>query len=117
MRDAPSIDIAMALEREGVKVRAYDPVAMENAHRILPTVEMQSDAYAVAQDADALILVTEWNEFKNLDLERLRTLMKQPVMIDGRNIYDPEVPRSLGFQYRAMGRGYNGEGVFEIIPN
>ncbi len=117
MRDAPSIDIANALEREGARVRAYDPVAMENAHRLLPAVEMQSDPYAVAQDADALVLVTEWNEFKNLDLERLRTLMKQPILIDGRNIYDPEAPRNLGFQYRAMGRGYNGEGIFKIIPN
>ncbi|MBN1487220.1 MAG: UDP-glucose/GDP-mannose dehydrogenase family protein, partial [Anaerolineae bacterium] len=111
MRDAPAIEIARYLIKEGANVRAYDPVAMDNARRILPEVEMKEDAYAVAKDADAVILVTEWNEFKNIDLDRVKKLMRNPVLVDGRNIYDPTVARELGFQYRGIGRGYDGEGV------
>ncbi len=69
---------------------------------------MGTDAYEVATGADALVLVTEWNEFKQLDLSRLKTLMKQPIMVDGRNLYDPVVMHNHGFIYRGMGRGYNG---------
>jgi UDPglucose 6-dehydrogenase len=111
MRDAPSIDIARNLIKAGARVRAYDPVSMDNARERLPEVEMMDGPYAVAEGADALILVTEWNEFKNVDLERIKGLMKQPVLIDGRNIYQPNQARELGFEYRGMGRGYNGEGV------
>lgn len=111
MRDAPAIDIINFLLREGARVRAYDPVAMENARRILPEVEMMADAYAVAEGADVLIIVTEWNEFKNLDLVRIKGMMRQPALVDGRNIYDPAAVRALGFEYLGMGRGYNGEGV------
>lgn len=113
MRDAPSIDIARSLLKEGARVRAYDPVAMNNARDLLPEVTLLDNAYDTAQDADALILVTEWNEFKNLDLKRIHDLMAQPVLVDGRNIYDPQQVRALGFRYLAMGRGYNGEGVSE----
>lgn len=111
MRDAPSISIIRLLQNEGAIVKAYDPVAMSIARRILPDVEYCSDPYAVAQDADAIILVTEWNEFKQLDMKRIKSLMRRPVLIDGRNIYDPARMRELGFTYRGMGRGYNGEGT------
>jgi len=111
MRDAPSIDIARRLLREGAKVRAYDPVAMEVARNILPEVEMTSSAYDMAKGADALILITEWNEFKHLDLDRIQTLMNRPILMDGRNVYDPAAVRQLGFEYRAIGRGYDGESI------
>jgi UDPglucose 6-dehydrogenase len=107
MRDAPSIDITQGLIAGGANVRAYDPVAMENARGLLPTVEMFDDPYKLADGCDALMLITEWNEFKQLDLERLKSRMKQPVLFDGRNIYDPVYMRKLGFKYRAMGRGYD----------
>ncbi len=115
MREAPSVDIAWDLLRERAKVRAYDPVAMENARRLLPEVQMADSPYALAEGADALVLVTEWNEFKNLDLARIRDTMKQPILIDGRNIYDPHLVRDMGFLYMAIGRGYNGVGIEEII--
>jgi UDPglucose 6-dehydrogenase len=105
MRDAPSVDIAEALMAAGASVRAYDPVAMDIAAGLLPKVKMVGDAYALAKDADALIVATEWNEFKNLDLERMRDSMSQPVILDGRNIYQPELMRNLGFTYYGIGRG------------
>jgi UDPglucose 6-dehydrogenase len=108
MRDAPSIDVAKALQEDGAKVRAYDPVAMEVAKPLMQGVEMLSDPYTMAKDCDALMVITEWNEFKHLDLDRIRDLMKQPVLFDGRNIYEPEKMRSLDFNYRGFGRGYNG---------
>ena len=113
MRDAPSIDIVHSLLRAGARVRAYDPVAMPGASALLPDVEMMPDPYALAEGADALILVTEWNEFKHLDLARIKTALCAPVLIDGRNIYDPQTMAALGFIYRGIGRGYNGEGVSE----
>jgi len=113
MRDAPSIDIARYLMSEGANVRAYDPVAMENAKRILPEVAMVNSAYEVAENAEALILVTEWNEFKNLDFKKIKGMMKTAIVIDGRNIYNPEKIKELGFTYRGIGRGYDGVGVSE----
>ena len=106
MRDAPSIDIAQELTAAGVSVRAYDPVAMENAKSILPAVEMFKDPYEMAKGCDALMVVTEWNEFKQLDLERVKLLLKSPIIYDGRNIYDPAMMKSTGFSYRGVGRGY-----------
>ncbi len=111
MRDAPSIEIAHHLMRAGANVRAYDPAAMENARRVLPEVELVNNAYEVADGADGLILVTEWNEFKNMDLKQVKTLMNTPILIDGRNVYDPVEVREVGFQYRGIGRGYDGKGV------
>jgi len=108
MRDAPAIDIAEALQAHGATVRAFDPVAMSVAEPLMPDVEMASDPYSMADGCDALVVVTDWNEFKNLDLERIRDSMKQPVLFDGRNIYEPEKMRNLGFNYRGFGRGYNG---------
>jgi len=105
MRDAPAIDIAEELVKAGAKVRAYDPVAMEVAAPILPAIDMFDEPYAMAKDCDALIVVTEWNEFKQLDLEKVKGLLKSPIIYDGRNIYDPRYMQELGFTYRAIGRG------------
>jgi len=106
MRDAPSVDIARALTEEGAVVHAFDPVATETARAVLPAVKFFKDPYEMATGCDALIVVTEWNEFKQLDLERLKSLLKRPVLYDGRNIYDPKIMRELGFVYRGVGRGY-----------
>ena len=111
MRDAPSITIAETLISNGARVCAYDPVAMDIARPLLPEVEMCPDPYTMAEDCDALMIVTEWNEFKQLDLERIRDSMYQPVVFDGRNIYDPDTMARLGFQYRGVGRGYNGRKI------
>jgi UDPglucose 6-dehydrogenase len=105
MRSAPSIELIQLLQNEGAIVKAYDPAAMENAKRLLSQVELGMDPYQVAEGSDALIVITEWNEFKQLDKERLRMAMRQPYLIDGRNIYDTEEMVQLGFVYWGMGRG------------
>ena len=105
MRDAPSIDIAAALIAAGARVRAYDPVARQTAAPLVPNVEICDDVYEMADGCDALVVVTEWNEFKQLDLEKVKTLLKSPVIYDGRNIYDPWLMRDMGFTYQAIGRG------------
>jgi len=107
MREAPSIEIIHLLQNERAQVRAYDPAAMENAKRILKDVTYCTSPYEVAEGSDALIVVTEWNEFKQLDMARIRASMRQPVLLDGRNIYDPERMKGLGFVYRGVGRGYD----------
>jgi len=107
MREAPSIEIIHMLQHEGAVVKAYDPAAMETAKRVLDGVIYCDSPYRVAEEADALILVTEWNEFKQLDMTRIRDSMRQPILFDGRNIYDPRKMRELGFIYRGVGRGYN----------
>ncbi len=106
MREAPSLDLAQAFLVSGAAVRAYDPVAMENARRLLPTVTLCPDPYTLAEGCDALVVVTDWNEFKHLDLERIRAAMRRPILLDGRNIYNPTEMRALGFTYIGMGRGY-----------
>jgi len=88
----------------GADVRAYDPAAMAGARELLPDVVYSADPYALADGADGLVLVTEWNEFRQLDLGRVKASMRRPVMVDGRNIYDPAIMRSLGFTYRGIGR-------------
>ncbi|MFB0537167.1 MAG: UDP-glucose/GDP-mannose dehydrogenase family protein [Anaerolineae bacterium] len=111
MRDAPSVEIINLLLYEGARVKAYDPVAMENAQRVLgDSVTYCKDPYEVAEGADALMLVAEWNEFKQLDMVRIKGLMRQPVLMDGRNIYDLQRMRELGFAYRGMGCGYDDSG-------
>ena len=107
MRDAPSIEIIHMLQHEGAQIKAYDPQAVETARRLLTDVEYCDNPYAVAKDADALILMTEWNEFKQLDMMRIKEAMRQPILLDGRNIYQPGRMREMGFTYRGMGRGYN----------
>ncbi|MEJ2484330.1 MAG: UDP-glucose/GDP-mannose dehydrogenase family protein [Anaerolineales bacterium] len=111
MRDAPSIEVAQALVAAGAHVRGFDPVAMDVAKPLMPEVEMTKDAYEMAVGCDALVVATEWNEFIHLDMERIRDSMKTPILIDGRNIYDPEKMKILGFTYRGVGRGYNSERV------
>lgn len=108
MREAPSVEIAQSLIAAGASVRAYDPVAMDIAQNLLPDVAMFEDVYSMAEGCDALMVITEWNEFKNLDLQLIRTKMRRPMIFDGRNLYDPEVMKRLGFSYRGLGRGYNG---------
>jgi len=107
MRDAPAVEIANILLREGATVRAYDPVAMSVAERIAPEIGLAAGPYELAEGSDALVLVTEWNEFKHLDLPRIRSLMRTPVIIDGRNVYEPQTMWEAGFLYRGIGRGYN----------
>jgi UDPglucose 6-dehydrogenase len=111
LREAAAIEIIHLLQGEGAKVQAYDPVSMEKAASVLPGVTMCADAYEVARDADAVILLTEWNEFKQLDLSRLRALMARPVFVDGRNIYEPDTMAAAGFQYLSVGRGTNGHAL------
>jgi UDPglucose 6-dehydrogenase len=113
MREAPSITIAEALMDEGAAVRAYDPVAMTQAKRVLKKVEYEDDPYSVAEGSDALVVVTDWNEFKQLDMDRVCQSMQQPVLVDGRNIYDPRKMQERGFIYRGVGRGYDGAGNSE----
>jgi len=107
MREAPALEIARRLLAEGAVVRAYDPVGMPRATTLLPEVHMARDAYDLAGGCDAVIICTEWNEFKNLDLQRLHDAMRQPIVVDGRNIYDPAEMASYGFHYRGVGRGYD----------
>ena len=109
MRDAPAIDIANSLLNSGARVRGYDPVAMEIARSVMPGVELFENPYEMANGCDALMVITEWNEFKNLDLAQIRDSMRQPMIFDGRNIYDPADMKALGFHYRGLGRGYNGD--------
>jgi len=86
-------------------VRGYDPVAGEASRQVLPEVILYQDPYQMADGCDALIVVTPWNEFKQLDLEKVKNLMRKPVILDGRNIYNPAEMRILGFVYRGIGRG------------
>ena len=104
MRFAPSVYIIQELQKEGAKIKAYDPEAMKRAKLMLVDVEYCNDAYEVCKDADVLLLLTEWNEFKELDLQKVKTLMKNPLIIDGRNMYNPESMRDEGFSYISIGR-------------
>jgi UDPglucose 6-dehydrogenase len=105
MREAPSVDIIRSLQAEGARVKAYDPVAMEVAGEVLPTVTYCATAYDVAKEADALLIITEWNEFKQLAFDKIKQYMRRPVILDGRNIYDPTEMADKGFIYRGVGRG------------
>ena len=104
MREAPAIDIISGLLERGATVRAYDPVAMTEAAKVLPEVSFARDEYEAVTDADALVFVTEWNQFRALDMGRVRDLMKSPRIADLRNIYDPADMRALGFEYVGVGR-------------
>jgi UDPglucose 6-dehydrogenase len=105
IRESPALDIARMLQRREALVSGYDPVAMANVARENPNLRLVEDPYELARDADALLVCTDWNEFKQLDLVQVKSLMPQPIIADGRNMYEPEVMRELGFQYRAVGRG------------
>jgi len=104
MRDAPSIDIIHGLTERGALVSAYDPVATQEAKKVLPEIEYAADEYSAAKGADALVFVTEWNQFRALDMERIHDLMKVPRIADLRNIYEPADMRALGFEYVGVGR-------------
>jgi UDPglucose 6-dehydrogenase len=104
MRDAPSLDIIRALLARGASVRAFDPVAMPNAARELPSITYCKNEYEACENADALVLVTEWNQFRMLDLERVKSLLRSPVLVDLRNVYDPAALRRAGFRYDSVGR-------------
>ncbi|MEZ4866932.1 MAG: UDP-glucose/GDP-mannose dehydrogenase family protein [Caldilineaceae bacterium] len=105
IRESPALDIARMLQNEGALVSGYDPVAMGNVARMNQDLQLAEDPYELAEGANALLVCTEWNEFKQLDLARVKTLMAQPNVVDGRNIYEPRVMHTLGFHYRAVGRG------------
>jgi UDPglucose 6-dehydrogenase len=106
MREAAAAEIARALLRESALVKGYDPQAMGVAAKMIPGLQLAEDAYDLAKGCDAIILLTEWNEFKHLDMPQVKELMRQPIFIDGRNLYEPEVMTRYGFIYRGVGRGY-----------
>jgi UDPglucose 6-dehydrogenase len=104
IREAVAIDVIHALLEKGCRIKAYDPVAMDNARKTLKGVKFVKDAYAAAEKSDCLVVLTEWNEFRELDLEKLKSLMRVPAVVDARNIYDPKVLKKAGFEYSGMGR-------------
>ena len=104
MRDSPSLDIVPALVEAGAEVRAFDPEGMEEAKKLLPAITYCDDAYATLAGADCLVIVTEWNEFRALDIGRMKSLLTQPVVVDLRNVWDPAEMRDAGFTYVSIGR-------------
>jgi UDPglucose 6-dehydrogenase len=104
MREAPSVKIINALLKNGAKIKVYDPIAMDNAKKLLGKVQYCKNAYQAAEKTEALIIVTEWNEFRQLDLKKIKHIMKAPFIFDGRNIYDPVKIRQLGINYYSIGR-------------
>jgi UDPglucose 6-dehydrogenase len=104
MRESPAVSIITALQDAGAKVRAYDPQGMDHAKSILNGVEYAHDAYACAEGADALVVMTEWAAFRSLDLGRLKSLLKRPIVVDLRNIFRPEAMAEHGFTYASVGR-------------
>lgn len=104
MRDAPSITVITKLQESKAIIKAYDPIAISNAKKILKNVEFCNDSYSVAKDSDILIIMTEWNEFRQLDLQKIKNLMRKPVLLDGRNIYDSQTASRIGFTYMGVGR-------------
>jgi UDPglucose 6-dehydrogenase len=104
IRNAVSLGIIKELKKEGAKIKVYDPQGMEKAKKVLEGVKFCANPYEVAKASDCLLIVTEWEEFKKLDLKRIKKLMKQPLIIDGRNIYLPQELKRLGFRYKGIGR-------------
>jgi len=104
MREAPSVQVIRRLQEEGVRIKAYDPQAMPNARAILKDIQYCNTPYEAAQGSDALVILTEWAEFKELDLGNIKGILKQPVIVDGRNIFDPLQMKELGFRYQGTGR-------------
>ncbi|MCX7919407.1 MAG: UDP-glucose/GDP-mannose dehydrogenase family protein [bacterium] len=104
LREAKSLEVIRLLLDEGAKIQAYDPIAIENCKKIFPKLKYCNNAYDAAKNADALVIVTEWNEFKFLALDRLKEVMKQPIIFDGRNLLDPKRVRATGFKYFGVGR-------------
>jgi UDPglucose 6-dehydrogenase len=104
IRESPAVDVIRMLIQRGAIVSAYDPAAMENTRQILPEVDYARDQYAAVEGADALLLITPWNQFKQADLKKVRDLLRVPILLDGRNIYEPDEARELGFVYAGIGR-------------
>jgi UDPglucose 6-dehydrogenase len=104
MRDAPSLDVVPALQDLGATIQAFDPEGMHEAAKLLPGIDFKDNPYEVAEGADVLVIMTEWDQFRALDLDRIRKLMKAPVLVDMRNVYRPDEARSRGFAYTSIGR-------------
>ncbi|KKT75927.1 MAG: UDP-glucose 6-dehydrogenase, partial [Parcubacteria group bacterium GW2011_GWF2_44_7] len=104
MREAPSIEIIKLLQAKGAKIRAFDPVASSNAANVLSEVTYFKSPIEAAEGVHAILLLTEWNEFKQLDLREIKKVMKSPFIFDGRNIYDPAAVKAMGFVYKGVGR-------------
>ena len=104
LRDAPSLDIVSRLQKEGAEIQAYDPAAMEEASILLPGIRLCGNSYEAAEGADALVLMTEWNQFRNLDMDRIKAALRAPIFVDLRNVYEPARMAALGFQYTSVGR-------------
>jgi UDPglucose 6-dehydrogenase len=108
MREAPSLTVIGELTRRGAQVRAYDPVATAEARRLLdgtPGLSFEDSAAAALAGADALLVVTEWKEFRNPDFDAVKAALKRPLILDGRNLYDPALMRMMGIEYAGVGRG------------
>ncbi len=110
MREAPALSILPPLQEAGASIRAFDPAAMKEAAKLLKDVTYCEDAYDAAKGADALVLLTEWNQFRNLDFERIKAAMNRPVLVDLRNVYEPQKMAALGFVYTGLGRGIDAAG-------
>jgi len=104
IRKSPSIDIIKLLLKEGARIRCFDPLAMNNTKKILPSLTYCQDEYETARNSDALVIATEWNQFRNLDLLKIKKLLKSPILLDLRNLYEPATLKSLGFIYEGVGR-------------
>jgi UDPglucose 6-dehydrogenase len=104
MRDSPTIPIIMGLQERGARIQAYDPAGMAQAKAYLRDVDYKEDLYEVGEGADALVIATEWNQFRNIDWDRMKNLLKQLIVVDLRNIYKPQRMRNLGFHYTSVGR-------------
>jgi UDPglucose 6-dehydrogenase len=104
MRDSPSLDILPALQVAGASLRAFDPAGMHEAEKLLPGILWCETAYETMGGADALVIITEWNEFRALDLKRVKSLLKTPVLVDLRNVYEPDMMAKAGFDYSCVGR-------------
>jgi UDPglucose 6-dehydrogenase len=111
MRDSPSLAIIEALQKAGASLRAYDPQGMDEAATLLEDVTFCEGTYETMEGADALVIVTEWNAFRALDLNRVKTLLTHPVLVDLRNIYNPREMELAGFMYYSVGRGPAGPGA------
>jgi UDPglucose 6-dehydrogenase len=105
VRLSPAIELCHRLQKEGARLRVHDPKAMEKARAVLQDVTFVENMNEVAEDCDALVIATEWEEFKKLDLERARKSLSHPIMFDGRNLFDPLEMERLGFIYKSIGRG------------
>lgn len=104
IRNAPALKLILNLKKDGAIINAYDPQAMENTKQVIPDINYQNDPYAAVSGAEALVICTEWSEFKNLDLKKIKELMLTPIIFDGRNIFDPKKVKDLGFKYFGVGR-------------